>query len=137
METNLLDRMLNTYLIDQTPVTATLQNKIRVSGKIKAFDSYVIVLDNQKQEILYRHAISSLTSLVQEEQKRQPAPASRPAQAAPRTPARPPKNSAPKPRPARQPHPAPTSSASAAEPGINNSMKDGLLKWMQEQKAAK
>jgi host factor-I protein len=137
METNLLDRMLNTYLIERTPVIATLQNKIRVSGKIKAFDSYVIVLDNQKQEILYRHAISSLTSGALEEQKRQPAPApSRPVQTiAPKTLARPQKHSAPKSRPAsRQQAPL---SLSANEPGINNTMKDGLLKWMQEQKAAK
>ena len=73
METNLLDRMLNTYLTELTPVTITLQNKIRVSGKIKAFDSYVIIMEGQKREIVYRHAVSSLCSAVQEEQKRQPA----------------------------------------------------------------
>ena len=72
METNLLDRMLNTYLTEQTTVAVTLQNRIRVAGKIKAFDSYVIVMDSPKREILYRHAISSLTPMVQEEQKRQP-----------------------------------------------------------------
>ncbi len=73
METNLLDRMLETYLTEQTPVTVTLQNKIRVSGRIKAFDSYVIVMEDQKQEILYRHAVSCLSPLAQAEQKRQPA----------------------------------------------------------------
>ncbi len=60
METNLFDRMLNTYMTEQTAVTLTLQNKIRISGKIKAFDSYVVVMEGQKREILYRHAISSL-----------------------------------------------------------------------------
>ena len=49
METNLLDRMLNSYLAGQIPVTITLQNKIRVSGKIRAFDSYVIVMEGQKR----------------------------------------------------------------------------------------
>ena len=63
METNLFDRMLSTYMTEQTAVTLTLQNKIRVSGKVKAFDSYVVVMEGQKREILYRHAISSLAPL--------------------------------------------------------------------------
>ena len=133
METNLLDRMLSTYLTEHTPVILTLQNKIRVAGKIKAFDSYVIIMESQKLEILYRHAVSSLTPFVQEEQKRQPA-THRPATAKTAThTVRPPKSAAHKPRPAQQ---QPMLSASGAEP-INSSMKDGLLKWMQEQKAAK
>ncbi len=123
--------MLSSYLSERTPVTVTLQNKIRISGKIKAFDSYTIVMDGLKQEILYRHAISSLAPLQQEEQKRHAAvghPA--PAKVAPKQQ----KSTTHKPRPARQPAPL---TASASEPGINNGMKEGLLKWMQEQKAAK
>jgi RNA chaperone Hfq len=134
METNLLDRMLNTYLTEQTPVTVTLQNKIRVSGKIKAFDGYVIIMEGQKREILYRHAISTLSPAAQEEQKRPPAqqrPAARKPVVAPNPKSE--KSTAHKPRPTQQ---RPALSASAGEP-INSSMKDGLLKWMQEQKAAK
>ncbi len=131
METNLLDRMLNVYQTEQTPVTVTLQNKIRVSGKIKAFDSYVIIVEGMKREILYRHAISSLAPALQEEQKRQAVLGrSLPAKVVPKQH----KISAHKPHPAHQPA---TLSASAAEPSINNGMKEGLLKWMQEQKAAK
>jgi RNA chaperone Hfq len=131
METNLLDRMLDQYLMGHTPVTVTLQNKIRVSGRIRAFDSYVIVMEGHKQEILYRHAISCLCPLAQEEHKRQPA-ASRPAMTKTVRPG-PAKNaSSHKPRQA-QPQ---TVSPSATE-SLNNNMKDGLLKWMQEQKAAK
>ncbi len=131
METNLLDRMLSSYLSEQTSVTVTLQNKIRISGKIKAFDSYIIVMDGMKQEILYRHAISSLTPLQQEEQKRQAA-VGRATQA--RVAPKQQKSAVHKPRPAHQPT---ALSASSSEPGINNGMKEGLLKWMQEQKAAK
>ncbi len=130
METNLLDRMLNAYLTEQTPVTVTLQNKIRVSGKVKAFDSYVIVIEGQKREILYRHAISSLALAIQEEKRRQSIP-TRPT--SPKTTARSPKNAAQKPHPAQNPAPL---FLSASEQSINNSMKEGLLKWMQEQKAA-
>ncbi len=125
MEANLLDRMLSSYLSEQTVVTVTLQNKIRITGKIKAFDSYVIIVDGTKREILYRHAISSLSPALPEEQKRQAAPG----RAAPNQ-----QNAAS--HKARQAH-RPALSASAAEPSINNGMKEGLLKWMQEQKAAK
>jgi RNA chaperone Hfq len=134
MEINLLDRMLSTYLTEQAPVTVTLQNKIRVSGKIKAFDSYVIIMEGQKREILYRHAISTLSLAVQEEQKRQPAQqrlsAVKPV-VAPNS--KPQKSASRKTQPMNQ---QPSLSASASEP-INSSMKDGLLKWMQEQKASK
>lgn len=130
MEQNLLDRMLNTYLDVQTPVTVTLQNKIRISGKIKAFDSYVIIMEGHRREIVYRHAVSSLAPHVQEQQKRH-VPAQRPATA----------KVASKPATAfpRKPGPPQPQAllASAGDAGLNNSMKEGLLKWMQEQKAAK
>jgi RNA chaperone Hfq len=135
METNLLDRMLDSYLSGKVPVTVTLQNKIRVSGKIRAFDSYVIVMENQTREIVYRHAVSSVSPHAHEEQKRQPAPVA--ARQKPETPPQPKpfKKAAPhKPRPAHQPSPP---VLSAGEPGLSNTMKDGLLKWMQEHKAAK
>ena len=130
METNLLDRMLDTYLNAQTPVTVTLQNKIRVTGRIRVFDSYVIIMDGTKREIVYRHAVSSLAPFVQEGQKTQPA-LQRPAPA--KTLSRPGRNTSHKPgSPQVQ-----ALSASSVEESINNGMKEGLLKWMQEQKAAK
>jgi RNA chaperone Hfq len=130
MEINLLDRMLDTYLTGRTPVTVTLRNKIRVSGRIKAFDSYVIIMDGTKQEILFRHAVMSLSSFSAEEHKRPPA-TSRPALAK-ATPPRPAKSVSRQPRQA-QPQTLPPS----ATESLNNSMKDGLLRWMQEHKAAK
>jgi len=132
METNLLDRMLDTYQAAQTPVTVTLQNKIRVTGKIKAFDSYIIVIDGQKRGVVYRHAVSCIAANP-EEKPRQPEP---PVKQAPQNP--PAKFVKPSPqKPRRQPPPAAALSVSAGESGINNSMKEGLLKWMREQKASK
>lgn len=128
METNLLDRMLNSYLALQTPVTITLQNKIRVSGKIRAFDSYIIMIEGQKREIVYRHAMSSLASI--EEPKKASQPASVPAKTMTRTQ----KTTGYKPK---QAQPQPSLAASSPETSINNTMKEGLLRWMQEQKAAK
>ncbi len=130
METNLLDRMLDTYLTGHTPVTVTLQNKIRVSGRIRAFDSYVIVMEGHKREIVYRHAVSCLSPFVQETQKRRPA-TSRSADA--RT--APPRHSKAVPNKPLQAQPQALSPS--ATDSLNNSMKDGLLKWMQEQKAVK
>jgi len=130
METNLLDRMLDQYLTGHTPVTVTLQNKIRVSGRIRAFDSYVIVMEGHKQEILYRHAISCLCPLAQEEHKRQPA-ASPPAMAK-AVHSGPVKSASHKPG-----HAQPQMVSPSTTESLNNNMKDGLLKWMQEQKAAK
>ncbi|HTG02120.1 MAG TPA: RNA chaperone Hfq [Nitrospirota bacterium] len=129
METNLLDRMLNEYQAAQVQVTVTLQNKIRVTGRISAFDSYVIVVDGQKREILYRHAVSSLAPHVQEERRPAPPP-QKPQQQRPAV-----RHQGPV-RAPRPSHQVPLAAA-PAEGSINTSMKDGLLKWMQEQKASK
>ncbi len=131
METNLLDRMLDTYLAGKTHLTVTLQNKIRVSGRIRAFDSYVIIMDGPKREIVYRHAVSSLCPTIASDQKRRPLlPRPEPAKTSqPRPPQTAPQKS-------RSPQPQPLI-ASGEEKSLNNTLKDGLLKWMQEQKAAK
>ncbi len=131
MEANLLDRMLNMYLADRTLITITLRNKIRVSGHIRAFDSYIIVVDGQKRGIVYRHAVSGLAACSEEMHKM---PEFSEKKAPVNIPPRTSKQSVPKPR--RQ-SPQVVLSASTGEPGINNSMKEGLLKWMKEQKAAK
>ena len=123
--------MLNVYLTEQIPVTVLLQNKIRVSGRVKAFDSYVIVVEGEKHEILYRHAVSSIAPSVQEEQKRLPSQIT-PAPA--KTTARPQKAAAQKPRSPQIQAPL---SMPPTDHSINNGMKEGLLKWMQEQKAAR
>ncbi len=137
METNLLDKMLNTYRSQNTPVTIILQNKGRVSGRIGTFDSYVIVMDNQKHEIVYRHAISALLPCLPVEQpqpREQKAAQARPAPRQAPRPAGHPRHAAAKLKPPRTEHktaPAP------AESGLNTGMKEGLLRWMQGQKAGK
>jgi RNA chaperone Hfq len=128
MEPNLLDRMLNAYMTEQKTVTVTLQNKVRVSGRVRSFDSYILVLDGQRSEIIYRHAISSVSLYAADEANR-PVPVQKPAQ----TTARQKHDSQERPK-----HSSPArSSSSGKEPGLNNTMKEGLLKWMQGQKAAK
>ncbi len=132
MESNLLDRMLSAYLEAQTPVTVTLQNKIRVSGRIKAFDSYVIVMEGKNREILYRHAVSCLAAAAAPQEQKRPVAN---VKAAPARPA---------PRPAKatsgkikSPPPSSAVFAASSDTSINTTMKEGLLKWMQEHKSAK
>lgn len=130
METNLLDRMLNDYQAAQIAVTVTLQNKIRISGIIKAFDSYIILIEGQKREIVYRHAMSSLTAGTGDLQKKLPGAAPARSKSAPLQPFK-------KAHEKKPPQAQPSFTGSNGETSINNSMKEGLLKWMQEQKAAK
>lgn len=120
--------MLETYLIGQTTVTVALQNKTLVSGRIKAFDSYVIIMEGPKREIVYRHAVSCIAPSPTSEQKQKSLPAKIQS-----VPSRPKKFFPQKPRTSQ------TLAAASPEemPNLNNSMKDGLLKWMREQKVAK
>ena len=104
MEINLLDRMLETFQSGRSVVTITLQNKVRVSGRIKAFDGYVIIVENSKQEIVSRHAVSCLQPVLPQAQPRPAAPAARPAPAKP-APVQTAKPAPSKPR-AAQPQPA-------------------------------
>ncbi len=130
METHLLDTMLSAYVAQRTPLTIVLQNRSRVTGRVRAFDSYVIVLEGQKSEIIYRHAVSSIS----------PAPPAAEARAASTRPepvkqaVRPAKQAAPAANRQKKERPAPRPAA-AAEPGINTAMKEGLLRWMQEKKS--
>ena len=138
METNLLDKMLSTYRSQKTPVTIILQNNARIFGKIGTFDSYVIVMENQRNDIVYRHAISSLLPSVAPEQpqlREQKAAQARPAPLKPAPkPARHEPPAAAKSKPSRPEH-KPASAPS--ESGLNTAMKEGLLRWMQEQKSGK
>ena len=136
MEPNLLDRMLSGYVQDQTPVVLTLQNKTRVHGKIKAFDSYVIIMDGQKHGIIYRHAISCVSPFVRQE-VRQPAAQKAPPSTQTRPPERTSRPAPQAPRKNRPERPAQRPPAATAEPGLNNNMKEGLMMWMQKQKVSK
>ena len=136
MEVNLLDKMLADYQDRKIAVTIVLQNRARVSGTVRSFDSYVIILENSRSEIVYRHAVSSLS----------PSPAATvPARAAarpqeqPRQTAKADKRSVARPaaRPAKQIQPAspPRTASQSAEPSLNTAMQEGLQRWLQGQKA--
>ncbi|AET60741.1 RNA chaperone Hfq [Paenibacillus terrae] len=70
---NIQDTFLNQLRKDSIPVTVFLINGFQVRGTIKAFDNFTIVVDSDgKQQLIYKHAISTFSpqrnvSLVQQQ----------------------------------------------------------------------
>jgi host factor-I protein len=57
---NLQDNYLNQLRKDKTPVVVYLTNGIRLKGVIKSFDSFVILLQENTQSLIYKHAVSTI-----------------------------------------------------------------------------
>ena len=58
---NLQDAILNEVRRDRVPVTLFLMNGFQLRGIITGFDSFVVVLvTDGKQQMIYKHAISTL-----------------------------------------------------------------------------
>ena len=57
---NLQDPFLNTLRKDDIPVSVFLINGIKLQGKIESFDQFVIVLKNTVNQMVYKHAISTI-----------------------------------------------------------------------------
>ncbi len=58
--TSLQDNYLNQLRKDKVPVTVFLTNGVRLKGKVKTFDNFVIVLQESTQQLIYKHAISTI-----------------------------------------------------------------------------
>jgi host factor-I protein len=57
---NLQDLFLNQMRKEKTPVTMYLVNGARLSGTIKGFDNFVILMKQENQQLVYKHAISTI-----------------------------------------------------------------------------
>lgn len=57
---NLQDNFLNTLRKEHTPVSIFLVNGIKLQGRIDSFDQYVIMLKNTINQMVYKHAISTI-----------------------------------------------------------------------------
>ncbi len=57
---NLQDNYLNQLRKDKIPVVIYLINGVRLKGVIKGFDSFVILLKEAAQQMIYKHAISTI-----------------------------------------------------------------------------
>ena len=61
---NLQDAILNEVKYDRVPVTLFLMNGFQLRGTITGFDSFVVVLvTDGKQQMIYKHAISTLAPI--------------------------------------------------------------------------
>ena len=61
---NLQDAVLNEVQRDKIPVTLFLMNGFQLRGTITGYDSFVVVLVSEgKQQMIYKHAISTLVPI--------------------------------------------------------------------------
>ena len=58
---NIQDTFLNTVRKDKTPITIYLVSGVKLTGKIRSFDKYSVLLENNSQEqLIFKHAISTV-----------------------------------------------------------------------------
>ena len=57
---NLQDTFLNTLRKEHIPVAIFLVNGIKLQGQIDSFDQYVVILKNTINQMVYKHAISTV-----------------------------------------------------------------------------
>ena len=60
---NIQDTFLNTVRKDKTPITIYLVSGVKLSGKIRSFDKYSVLMENNSQDqFKFKHAISTVVS---------------------------------------------------------------------------
>jgi host factor-I protein len=59
-QVNLQDVFLNQMRKEKIPVTMYLVNGARLTGTIKGFDNFVILMKQENQQLVYKHAISTI-----------------------------------------------------------------------------
>lgn len=58
---NLQDAFLNQVRKDKIPVTIFLVNGFQIKGMVKGFDNFTVIVElDQKQQLVYKHAISTV-----------------------------------------------------------------------------
>ena len=63
---NLQEAILNEVRREKVPVTLFLMNGFQLRGTITGFDNFVVVLvSDGKQQMIYKHAISTLAPMKQ------------------------------------------------------------------------
>lgn len=56
----LQDPFLNALRKDRIPVAIYLVNGIKLQGQVESFDQFVILLRNSVNQLVYKHAISTI-----------------------------------------------------------------------------
>ena len=56
----LQEPFLNALRKDKIPVSIYLVNGIKLQGQVDSFDQYVIILKNTVNQMVYKHAVSTI-----------------------------------------------------------------------------
>src|SRR5919206_4991776 len=65
---NIQDSFLNTARKDKTVITIYLLSGVKLSGRIRSFDKYSVVLEtNNQEQLIFKHAISTVVMARQNE----------------------------------------------------------------------
>ena len=60
---NIQDTFLNTARKERTNITIYLLSGVKLTGRIRSFDKYSVVLDtNNQEQLIFKHAISTVVS---------------------------------------------------------------------------
>ncbi len=59
--TNIQDQFLQELQEKQTFVTVTLTDGSHLKGTVKTFDTFTLLLEGEKQHLIYKHAVCKLT----------------------------------------------------------------------------
>src|SRR6266545_7774780 len=58
---NIQDTFLNTARKERSSITIYLLSGVKLSGRIRSFDKYSVVLDtNNQEQLIFKHAISTV-----------------------------------------------------------------------------
>jgi host factor-I protein len=61
---NIQDSFLNNARKDKTVITLYLLSGVKLSGRIKSFDKYSLILEtNNQEQLIFKHAISTVVTL--------------------------------------------------------------------------
>jgi host factor-I protein len=59
---NIQDSFLNTARKERTNITIYLLSGVKLTGRIRSFDKYSVVLEtNNQEQLIFKHAISTVT----------------------------------------------------------------------------
>lgn len=59
---NLQDNFLNQARVENVPVTIHLVNGFQLKGMIRGFDQFTVIIDSMgRQQMVFKHAISTIT----------------------------------------------------------------------------
>src|SRR6185437_7958619 len=58
---NIQEAFLNNARKDKSPITIYLMSGVKLSGRIRSFDKYSVVLEtNSQEQLIFKHAISTV-----------------------------------------------------------------------------